>query len=293
LKIKERLAHSPLIFILQSLFFNLLHREDCMINVRVPAVAGTFYPADPVRLRAMVAGFLQTAPSASVPVPKAIIAPHAGYVYSGPIAGTAYKQVAPLAGQIERVVMLGPAHTMALRGLAASSARAFSTPLGDVPVEQTAVRRTLLLPQVQTIDAAHVREHGLEVHLPFLQETLGTFSLIPFVVGHASPEEVAEVLAQLWGGPETLIVISSDLSHFLGYRQAQKLDAATCAAIEQLRPEAIAADGACGRRPIQGLLLLARQNKMSVVTLDLRNSGDTAGSKERVVGYGAWAIGKK
>jgi AmmeMemoRadiSam system protein B len=242
----------------------------------------------------MVTGFLDTAvfPPPPIPTPKAIIAPHAGYVYSGPIAGSAYAQAAPLSGWIERVVMLGPAHTLAIRGLAATSAHTFQTPLGDVDVEQTAVQQALRLPQVQTIDAAHTREHGLEVQLPFLQETLGAFRLVPFVVGHASPEEVAEVIDLLWGGPETLIVISSDLSHFLSYRQAQQLDAATCAAIEQMRPEAIAQDGACGRRPIQGLLRVAKQRGLSAVTLDLRNSGDTAGTKDRVVGYGAWVIGK-
>ena len=181
---------------------------------------------------------------------------------------------------------------MAIRGLAATSAHIFQTPLGDVDIEQTAVQQALRLPQVQIVDAAHAREHGLEVQLPFLQETLGAFSLVPFVVGHASPEEVAEVIDLLWGGRETLIVISSDLSHFLGYRQAQQLDAATCAAIERLQPEAIAQDGACGRRPIQGLLLVAKQRGLTAVTLDLRNSGDTAGTKDRVVGYGAWSIGK-
>jgi hypothetical protein len=153
------------------------------------------------------------------------------------------------------------------------------------------VQQVLTFTQVQILDAAHVREHGLEVHLPFLQEILGNFSLVPFVVGHSSPEEVAEVIDALWGGPETLIVISSDLSHFLNYEQAKAFDAATCRAIEQLQPEAIDRDGACGRRPIQGLLLSAKQRNMSVVTLDLRNSGDTAGSKDRVVGYGAWILG--
>ena len=265
------------------------------MNVRPAAVAGTFYPANPVRLREMVAGFLQTAvsPASPVPIPKAIIAPHAGYIYSGPIAGSAYVHVAPLAEQIERVVMLGPAHTMAIRGLATTSARTFKTPLGDVPIEQKALQQVLSLSQMQILDAAHVREHGLEVHLPFLQETLGDFSLVPFVVGQASPEDVAEVIEILWGGPETLIVISSDLSHFLDYQHAQQLDAATCAAIEQLQPEAITQNGACGRRPVQALLLLAKQRDLPVVTLDLRNSGDTAGSKDRVVGYGAWVIGRQ
>jgi hypothetical protein len=265
------------------------------MNVRPAAVAGTFYPADPVQLREMVQGYLKTAviPEAPVPAPKAIIAPHAGYIYSGPIAGSAYVQVAPLAGQVTRVVMFSPAHTMAIHGLAISSAESFSTPLGEVALDKTAVQQALSFTQVQILDAAHEREHGLEVHLPFLQETLGKFKLVPFVVGYASPEEVAEVMDALWGGSETLIVISSDLSHFLNYAQAQVLDAATCRAIEQLQPAAMGQDSACGRRPIQGLLLSAKQRNMSVVTLDLRNSGDTAGSKNRVVGYGAWAISEK
>ena len=265
------------------------------MNVRPPAVAGTFYPADSIRLREMVRGFLETAvsPQIPIPTPKAIIAPHAGYLYSGPIAGSAYVHVAPLAGKIKRVIMLGPAHTMAFQGLATTSAHSFQTPLGDVPIDQKAVQQALTLPQVQILDAAHVREHGLEVHLPFLQEIVKSFSLVPFVVGTTTPEVVTEVIETLWGGPETLIVISSDLSHFLNYEQARTLDKATCDAIENLQPEAVTRDGACGRRPIQGLLLSARQRGMTVFTLDLRNSGDTAGSKNRVVGYGAWVFGKQ
>lgn len=271
------------------------------MNVRPAAVAGSFYPADPVRLREMVRGYLETGTElvetvtelVEVSTPKAIIAPHAGYVYSGPIAGSAYVHVAPLAGQIERVVMLSPSHTMAINELATTSAHTFQTPLGDVAIDRGAIKQALSLPQVQVLDAAHVREHGIEVHLPFLQEILGNFSLVPFVVGLTSPEDVQEVIETLWGGAETLIVISSDLSHFLNYKEAQQLDGATGAAIERLQPDAIQRDGACGRRPIQGLLLSAKQRNMSVVTLDLRNSGDTAGSKDRVVGYGAWVFSER
>ena len=275
------------------------------MNVRPAAVAGSFYPADPKRLREMVQGYLAeqiTEPvvasasqsRASLPtMPKAIIAPHAGYVYSGSIAGSAYRQVAALAGQVERVIMLGPAHTLAIQGAATTSAHIFQTPLGDVAIDSEALKQVQMLPQVQVLDAAHVREHGLEVQLPFLQETIGQFSLAPFVVGLSNPEAVYELIDTLWGGAETLIVISSDLSHFLDYEAAQQLDEATCAAIEQLQPEAIAREGACGRRPIQGLLLAAKKRDLSVTTLDLRNSGDTAGSKERVVGYGAWAFGER
>lgn len=263
-----------------------------MMNVRSPAVAGSFYPADPKQLQEMVARFLATAvsPSAPIPIPKAIIAPHAGYIYSGPVAGSAYALLAPLAGRIERVVLLGPAHTMALRGLATTSAAAFRTPLGDVVIDHEALKQARLLPQVQVLDAAHLREHGLEVHLPFLQMTLGDFKLAPFVVGQVSPEDVAEVMETLWGGAEALVVVSSDLSHFLDYETARRVDAAAAQAIAQLQPAALTQDQACGRRAIQGLLLAAHQHHLAATLLDLRNSGDTAGSKDRVVGYGAWAF---
>jgi MEMO1 family protein len=264
-----------------------------MMNVRSPAVAGSFYPADPKRLQEMVAGFLATAVSPTSAIPKAIIAPHAGYMYSGPIAGSAYACVAALAGKVERVVLLGPAHTMALRGLATTSAAAFGTPLGDVVIDHEALKQARLLPQVQVLDAAHLREHCLEVHLPFLQMTVGDFKLAPFVVGQVRPEDVAEVIEMLWGGAETLVVISSDLSHFLDYESARRVDAAAARAIEQLQPTALEQDQACGRRAIQGLLLAARKHNLTVTTLDLRNSGDTAGSKDRVVGYGAWAFAEK
>ena len=191
------------------------------------------------------------------------------------------------------MIVLSPAHTMSIRGLATTSAHTFQTPLGDVPIDHEAINQVLTLPQVQVLEAAHVSEHGIEVHLPFLQETLADFSLVPFVVGLTSPEDVQEVIERLWGGAETLIVISSDLSHFLNYKEAQQLDRATCAAIERLQPDAIQRDGACGRRPIQSLLLSAKRRGMSVVTLDLLNSGDTAGSKDRVVGYGAWAFSEQ
>lgn len=263
-----------------------------MTIIRQPAVAGTFYPARPDELRRMVNEFIVTAvalPSLSSP-PKAIIAPHAGYIYSGPIAGAAYAALRPFAQQYERVVLLGPAHTMPVRGLAAPNADSFVTPLGEIPLDRPALAAILELPQVQVFDAAHAREHGLEVHLPFLQVVLGAFKLVPLVVGDVAMGEVTAVLDLLWGGPETLIVISSDLSHYHDYATAQRLDEATAQAIEQLNPVAIGRDQACGRRPIQGLLLAAQPRHLTVHRLDLRNSGDTAGSKERVVGYGAWGF---
>lgn len=259
-----------------------------MTHIRPPAVAGTFYPADARRLQQVVNEFLDTAVSPpTLTLPKAIIAPHAGYIYSGPIAGSAYKPLA--AGQpVHRVILIGPAHTMAVRGLATVSVAAFATPLGAVTVDSQAVAALQPLPQVDILDAAHAQEHGLEVHLPFLQTLYPDFTIVPLVAGQTTGAEVAEVLAAVWGGPETLIVISSDLSHYYDYHTAQQLDRATAQAIQTLQPEKLGKESACGRIPIQGLLLQAQAEKLAGQTVDLRNSGDTAGSKERVVGYGAF-----
>jgi AmmeMemoRadiSam system protein B/AmmeMemoRadiSam system protein A len=262
-----------------------------MSAIRAAAVAGSFYPAAPEDLRAMVESLLRDAAvgvAAGEPAPKAIIAPHAGYIYSGPIAASAYVRVLPVAERIRRVVLIGPCHRVAVRGLALPSARVFATPLGPVPVDGAAVAEVAALPQVRIVDETHLAEHSLEVHLPFLQCVLPRFSLVPLVAGQASANEVADVLERLWGGDETLIVISSDLSHYLPYEAARASDAVTCRAIEHLDPTPISFDHACGRVPVAGLLVVARRRKMTVRTLDLRNSGDTAGDKRRVVGYGAW-----
>jgi MEMO1 family protein len=261
-----------------------------MIQVRSPAVAGMFYPERARELRAILSDVLSDAAGRAEkgPAPKAIIAPHAGYVYSGPIAASAYARLQPLAEVVHRVVLIGPSHRVPLRGLAVPSVDAFATPLGRVELDRAAIADVLELPQVREWDAPHADEHSLEVHLPFLQAILPRFSLIPLAAGDASPEEVAQVLERLWGGPETLIVVSSDLSHYLDYPTARKIDAATCRAIEALDVGAIGYDQACGRVPIAGLLTLARSKHLSVTTLDLRNSGDTAGDRRRVVGYGAW-----
>jgi hypothetical protein len=216
--------------------------------------------------------------------------PHAGYVYSGPVAASAYALLAPLRGRVRRVVLLGPAHRVWLRGLAAPVADAFATPLGVVPIDANALALLADLPQVLRSEQAHAQEHSLEVQLPFLQAALGEFELVPLVVGDASAEEVAQVLERLWFGNETLLVISSDLSHYLDYESARRMDASTCAAIEQLRGEALHEESACGRVPVRGLLLAARRRGLAPRTLDLRNSGDTAGDRRRVVGYGAWAF---
>jgi MEMO1 family protein len=259
-----------------------------MSTVRPPAVAGSFYPDDPRELRAMVAGFLREGPAAGLrPAPKAIIAPHAGYIYSGAIAGSAFRAVA--AAAVERVVLLGPAHFVPIRGLALPGDPRFATPLGEVAVEPQGAGASLRLPQVRVIPEAHAREHSLEVELPFLQVLLGEFACVPLVVGDASGEEVAEVLDRLWGGPETLIVISSDLSHYLSQDAAREADRATAEEILALGGP-LDSRQACGAAPINGLLVAARQRGLIPELLDLRTSADTAGDPSRVVGYGAFAF---
>ncbi len=262
-----------------------------MAQIRPPAVAGMFYPAAPAELRRAVQTYLDAAPGDGIE-PRALIAPHAGYIYSGPVAACAYKLLvaSEAARRVRRVALLGPSHFVPCRGLALSTADAFDTPLGRVPIDRPAADRIAALSQVIPLDAAHAREHSLEVHLPFLQTVLEDFRLVPLAVGDATPAEVAEVLDALLEGAETLLVISSDLSHYHPYDIARKLDAETAAAIEALRPEAIGRDRACGRIPIQGLLALARRKGWRVRRADLRNSGDTAGPREQVVGYGAWAF---
>ncbi|MCU0895545.1 MAG: AmmeMemoRadiSam system protein B [Rhodospirillales bacterium] len=259
-----------------------------MSSIRPAAVAGMFYPANACELDAAVRVMLAEAEPSAGGRPKAIIAPHAGYIYSGPVAASAYACLAPFAAGISRVVLMGPAHRVRVGGIAVSTAEAFATPLGPVPVDAAAVAAVGSLPQVVRLEAAHADEHCLEVHLPFLQDVLGSFSIVPMLVGDASAEEVAEVLDRLWGGEETLIVVSSDLSHYLDYDSAKRLDARTSRAIEAFAPGEIGMEQACGRIPMAGLLTLARRRGLSVTTLDLRNSGDTAGDRRRVVGYGAW-----
>ena len=261
-----------------------------MATVRRAAVAGTFYPGTTDELETTVQSYLARAEAPSGPVPKAIIAPHAGYIYSGPVAAAAYARIAPARETINRVVLLGPCHRIPLRGLAASGADSFATPLGEVAVDKEAVERILGLPQVQVFDATHGQEHSLEVHLPFLQVVLDRFTLVPLVVGEASAKQVAEVVDLLWGGSETLVIVSSDLSHYHGYDEARRLDAATCQAVEALDASRIGGDRACGHIPMGGLLTLAKRYGMTVSTVDLRNSGDTAGPRDNVVGYGSWIL---
>jgi MEMO1 family protein len=260
-------------------------------HIREPAVAGLFYPSDAGELQGMIDAFYEAVVTSGAEAPpKAVIAPHAGYVYSGPVAASAYARLRPISGKISRVVLLGPSHRVPLHGLAASSATHFATPLGLIPLDRKAIDDLLRLDQVRLMDAAHAHEHSLEVQLPFLQKMLGRFELIPLVVGEASAGDVGEVLDRLWGGDETLIVISSDLSHYHDYATAQRMDRDTSRAIEALAPEKIHYDDACGRVPVCGLLSVARRHGLHGITVDLRNSGDTAGPRDQVVGYGAYVF---
>jgi hypothetical protein len=262
-----------------------------MATVRPAAVAGLFYPGERQTLAAEVETLLATAgePQPRLGFPKVLVVPHAGYVYSGAIAARAYDELTPARGIVRRVVLLGPVHRVPLRGLAVPSAEAFATPLGAVPVDQAALAALRDLPQVVRSDPAHALEHALEVQLPFLQKQLGDFSVLPFAVGMASVEEVAAVLERLWGGRETLVVISTDLSHYHAYDEAQRIDGATLERIGRLAAD-LDHEEACGATPLNGLLALARRKNLSVRLLAAGNSGDTAGGKGQVVGYSAFAL---
>jgi len=260
-------------------------------DVRPAAVAGLFYPADPEVLAETVTGYLeQTRDLPPAPgYPKALIVPHAGYVYSGAVAASAYDSLHPARGIVRRVVLLGPCHRVAVRGLALPAARAFDTPLGRVPVDEQGGQSIRDLPQVLVSAATHAQEHALEVQLPFLQRVLGEFSLVPLVVGSVAPEQVAEVLERLWGGPETLIVVSSDLSHYHAYEEARRIDGATVRAILGFDAR-ISHAQACGATPVVGALIAAQRRGLAPRLLDCRNSGDTAGGKDQVVGYASFAL---
>jgi AmmeMemoRadiSam system protein B/AmmeMemoRadiSam system protein A len=262
--------------------------------VRPPAVAGAFYPANPATLAADVAEFLKAAetrlPRGKRAAPAALIAPHAGYIYSGAIAADAYARLAHRASEYRRVVIIGPAHRVAFRGIAVSSARAFATPLGEVEQDQAAIKRILDLPLVHVHDEAHAQEHSIEVHLPFLQSVLTQFKIVALVAGQTADDDVAQVLERLADGPGTLLVVSTDLSHYLDYATAQRTDAATVEAIAALAGDRIGDHDACGRAGVKGLLRLARDRGLEAELLDVRNSGDTAGTKDRVVGYASFVF---
>jgi MEMO1 family protein len=263
-----------------------------MPTVRPAAVAGMFYPGAPRALEAGVRALLDVTPrpaTADAAWPKALIVPHAGYIYSGPIAASAYARLLPGRSRIRRVVMLGPVHRVPIRGLALPGADSFVTPLGAVPVDAEAATRLHAMPQVRESEAAHSLEHSLEVQLPFLQTILDEFTMVPLVVGDATPMEVAEVIERLWGGPETLIVVSSDLSHYHRYDEAVEIDRSTAEDILALA-DTLDHEQACGATPINGFALCARRHGLTPELIDLRNSGDTAGDKSRVVGYSAFAF---
>lgn len=262
------------------------------MSVRPAAVAGTFYSDEPTALRASIRALLS---QASIPPgirgdPKALILPHAGHLYSGPIAATGWKRLETRRGRLRRVVILGPAHYVPVRGIAASGARAFSTPLGDVSVDREGVAAALACDGVTVSDDAHAPEHAIEVHLPFLHVTLGEVPIVPLLVGSAPDALVARVLDVLWGGDETAIVTSSDLSHYEDAESAAAHDRRTASAIERLAPGDVRSGDACGAAAIRGLLLVARRRGLRASILDLRHSGDTAGSPDSVVGYGAFAF---
>ncbi len=257
-----------------------------MTVVRESAVAGQFYPEDPGELRALVDKLLAEAVTQPGAPPRAFVVPHAGYAYSGAVAAAAYARLASHRDTYKRVVLLGPCHRVPVAGMALSGARAFRTPLGDVPVDTAAVA-ALEAKGVAVFEPSHQYEHSLEVHLPFLQTVLGDFSIVPVVVGEATAREVANLIESLWAAPETLIVVSSDLSHYLDYAAARARDETTCRRIEQL-DNRIDHNDACGATPLRGLLLAAKRRGMSVKTLELCNSGDTGGDRDFVVGYGAW-----
>ena len=276
-------------------------------TVRPPAVAGLFYPGDPESLRAMIDADLAEAGahvgdrSAATPdpdtrrrsTPKALIVPHAGYVYSGPVAASAYARLAPVAASITRVVLLGPAHRVPVEGMAVPAVDGFATPLGIVAIDDEARRRALTCRGVHRDDRAHADEHSLEVHLPFLQRVLGLegWSVLPVVVGQAGADDVADLLDALWGGPETLIVVSTDLSHYHDAATASRLDARTARAVVERDTDRLDPSDACGVYPLRGLLVAARRHELPIHLLDLRTSADTAGGPQRVVGYGAFTVG--
>lgn len=259
-------------------------------EVRQPAVAGQFYTADPEALQKEVDELLEAADEPDEKAPKAVIAPHAGFMFSGTVAATAYARLAPARERVRRVVVLGPSHFVPVRGLAASSAARFATPLGEMPVDANGLETALAQPGVSVFDRAHEREHAIETQLPFIQRVLGDVAIIPLVVGDATPEEVGQVLSALWGDEETAIAISSDLSHFHEDAVARDLDATTARMIVTLRADELGPDNACGYLPIGGLLWNAARREARMRTLQMANSSDAGGPGDSVVGYGAFAL---
>jgi AmmeMemoRadiSam system protein B len=261
-----------------------------MTILRPPAVAGLFYPDEAEKLSRQVARLVAEAGPAPGDAPRALVVPHAGYIYSGAVAARAYARIREHAAQYHRVLLLGPSHRVPVHGLALPDADAFCTPLGNIPLDGEAMTRLRDLPQICINDDAHALEHSLEVQLPFLQTLLGTFTLVPLAVGRATATEVAQVIEPFWNDPHTLVVISTDLSHFLDLETARALDQRTREAIEALRPEAIGHDQACGRIPLSGLLEVLRQHGRGIETLAMDSSATASGDSSRVVGYGSWVV---
>jgi MEMO1 family protein len=272
-----------------GVYMLIMHPASGNSSVRLPAVAGLFYPNDPQELRTAVRQYLKGAQAVDLPSPpRAFIVPHAGYVYSGSVAAWSYALIAAQRHIIRRVVLIGPSHYVRLRGAAVPAADAFRTPLGDIPIDQDGKRRVRVSCDVGESDAPHAMEHSLEVHLPFLQETLGDFTLLPIVVGSAPAPYLSSILGQVWDG-QTLLLASSDLSHYHPYARAQAIDADTNRCILNREP-ILSGDQACGAVAINGLLQAAIERGLQVRELKRLNSGDTAGDRSRVVGYGAYAM---
>jgi hypothetical protein len=269
----------------------MLRQDSDKSRIRPPAVAGLFYPENANELRRDVRHYLEAcqARTAVAGPPKALIVPHAGYQYSGPVAGVAYRQLQDWSAAIRHVVMIGPSHRVPIRGLAVPSSDAFTTPLGDVPVDVAGREQLRDLGLVGLSDAAHAAEHSLEVQLPFLQVVLDEFDILPVTVGVAPAEQVMRVIDAAWGGPETLVLVSSDLSHYHTWSEARQLDGATTRAIMERRSD-VRDEQACGACAINGLMQVARRRGLAVELLDQRNSGDTAGDRSHVVGYGSYAL---
>jgi len=255
---------------------------------RQPAVSGLFYPSRPDELSRRVNNMLTSAERSALQ-PKALIAPHAGYVYSGPIAASAYRCLEPIKDKIKHVVLLGPSHRVPFSGVATPGCDAFFTPLGAVPLDKKCVDEAEKSPHVTPLPIAHAAEHSLEVHLPFLQTVFNDFSVLPLLVGDISANKMADVIARAWKDDNTLVVVSSDLSHYLTYEKAKIKDRNTTASIENLNANLDGAQ-ACGCRPVNGLITLCRRENLRITNIDLRNSGDTAGKQDQVVGYGAYVV---
>lgn len=256
---------------------------------RRTVAAGRFYSADPRELAETVDGLLAAASIGTGPAPVGIVVPHAGYQYSGAVAATAYARLASSL-PVERVLVLGPAHFVPVAGCAVPAAAAFETPLGSVPVDAVCCERLAQFPGVVRDDAPHAPEHSVEVQLPFLQRLLPTdWELVPIVVGRAEAEVVVGVIDSA-AGPDTAVVCSTDLSHYLDQEQAAARDRRTAEAIVGRRADEIGDRDACGAAALRGVLAWARRRDVSVELLDLRTSGDTSGDRSRVVGYGAFAL---